>query len=311
MERNLTEIMESAYRDGDPDSALETAAVLRNLLLARLYVTKFLLNNGQAAYERAESEFASFTQQAGRMQAGLQNPARKQLATKISGMAASYIETLRKIYGTIQQRNGVVAGTLDKIGPEVADAIESKKLEIKGIQDDLGPRVESAVTQAETVMIVVGLVALVLGIAAAYLIGTGITRPIGAMTSAMGRLAEKDMSTEIPATGNKDEIGDMARAVQVFKGQHDPGRQAGRGATYRAGETGRARPPDRTALQGFRCHFDGGRQIGRFGGDGASGGFGVDERDGRTDVPSVIGSGCGVRAGLGQRADRGPRRPRN
>ena len=44
-----------------------------------------------------------------------------------------------------------------------------------------------------------------------------ITRPIATMTSVMGRLASKDWSTEVPAKDRRDEIGDMAKAVQVFK----------------------------------------------------------------------------------------------
>ncbi|MDH3232366.1 MAG: HAMP domain-containing protein, partial [Alphaproteobacteria bacterium] len=44
-----------------------------------------------------------------------------------------------------------------------------------------------------------------------------ITRPINNMTSAMGRLADGDVSMEIPGLGRGDEIGKMASAVEVFK----------------------------------------------------------------------------------------------
>jgi methyl-accepting chemotaxis protein len=45
----------------------------------------------------------------------------------------------------------------------------------------------------------------------------GISGPIGKMTTAMRRLADRDMTTEIPGIARGDEIGRMARAVQVFK----------------------------------------------------------------------------------------------
>lgn len=48
-------------------------------------------------------------------------------------------------------------------------------------------------------------------------ISAGITNPIKNMTSAMKNLADGDVSVVIPALGNKDEIGSMAQAVQVFK----------------------------------------------------------------------------------------------
>jgi methyl-accepting chemotaxis protein len=41
--------------------------------------------------------------------------------------------------------------------------------------------------------------------------------PLGALTAAMGRLATGDTSVPIAATGRADEIGEMARAVDVFK----------------------------------------------------------------------------------------------
>ncbi|MBM3560828.1 MAG: HAMP domain-containing protein [Alphaproteobacteria bacterium] len=47
--------------------------------------------------------------------------------------------------------------------------------------------------------------------------GRGIARPVTAMTGAMTTLAQGDTSVEIPARDNSDEIGAMAKAVQVFK----------------------------------------------------------------------------------------------
>src|SRR5205814_5757831 len=58
-----------------------------------------------------------------------------------------------------------------------------------------------------------------IGVAATvvYLTNRSIVPPILKMVSAMGRLAGGDHSVEVPATGNKDEIGLMARAVVIFK----------------------------------------------------------------------------------------------
>ncbi len=51
----------------------------------------------------------------------------------------------------------------------------------------------------------------------AWWLARSITRPVKAMTDAMRKLASGDTQTVIPATDNKDEIGTMAGAVQVFK----------------------------------------------------------------------------------------------
>lgn len=60
-------------------------------------------------------------------------------------------------------------------------------------------------------------VALIAGTTLAVLIGRGIVRPLTAMTAAMTKLAAGDRAVSIPAHDNSDEIGDMARAVEVFR----------------------------------------------------------------------------------------------
>ncbi len=58
---------------------------------------------------------------------------------------------------------------------------------------------------------------LLLGLVLAVLIGRGITRPLAALTAVMQRLADGDRSIDVPARTNADEIGGMARALDVFK----------------------------------------------------------------------------------------------
>ena len=72
-----------------------------------------------------------------------------------------------------------------------------------------------------SLLLVMQWIILVVGVVVAgavgFLTARSIIRPINQMTGAMGHLAANDLTTEIPAMENKDEIGEMARAVQVFK----------------------------------------------------------------------------------------------
>ncbi|MEO3389515.1 cache domain-containing protein, partial [Mesorhizobium sp. CAU 1741] len=61
------------------------------------------------------------------------------------------------------------------------------------------------------------LVALLVTLTAAYAVIRGIVPPMQSLTSVMGRLASGENSVEVPAVSRKDEIGEMARAVLVFK----------------------------------------------------------------------------------------------
>ena len=72
-------------------------------------------------------------------------------------------------------------------------------------------------SSANTVTIMSIVVGLALGLLLIWLIGNAIAKPLSQMTMAMGNLADGDLETDVPAVGRKDEIGDMAEAVQVFK----------------------------------------------------------------------------------------------
>ncbi|HEY4941433.1 MAG TPA: methyl-accepting chemotaxis protein [Rhizomicrobium sp.] len=54
-------------------------------------------------------------------------------------------------------------------------------------------------------------------VVAGFFLITGVSTPIRKMTDAMARLAKHDLQTQINGVGRKDEIGQMASAVQVFK----------------------------------------------------------------------------------------------
>ncbi len=61
------------------------------------------------------------------------------------------------------------------------------------------------------------LITLLIALGLAVLIGRSITNPLRKMTSAMQKLAQGDVSIEIPSLNEKNVIGDMAKAVEVFK----------------------------------------------------------------------------------------------
>ena len=217
IERKLTQILDNARGDANAEASYLTATTLRSLLLMRLYVTKFLLNNDTAAFDRVNAELADLAANSERLMSSLTNPDSRKLAEETMAEIGKYKDTFSAAHDTINARNDIIKGTLDTIGPTVADEMESLKLAIKAEQDRLGPEATAAMERAVVITFIVAGAAIVLGLLAAWLIGTGLSRPIIAMTGAMGTLAEGDLEVEIPGAGRKDEVGAMASAVQVFK----------------------------------------------------------------------------------------------
>ncbi|PIB94230.1 methyl-accepting chemotaxis protein [Caulobacter sp. FWC2] len=74
-----------------------------------------------------------------------------------------------------------------------------------------------ALFMAKTSMIVGGLASLAIAGLMGWLLSATIGAPVNLITSIMRRLASGDSGVEIPAIGRKDEVGEMADAVAVFK----------------------------------------------------------------------------------------------
>lgn len=217
MEQNLTTVMKSAFQDDDAESAYFGGVAIRSLLLGRLYATKFLVDNQTASYERAVVELEKFKADNKVLLDSLQNPERRRLATETGDLLDAYVASLNNVHQIINARNDIITNKLDKIGPQVADALEKIKLDNLAMQDELGPKVETKIAVALSVTAIVAAIALLFGSGAAYMIGRGISRPVTAMTDAMKTLASGDKSVEIPGRDQRNEIGSMAEAVQVFK----------------------------------------------------------------------------------------------
>jgi len=73
-------------------------------------------------------------------------------------------------------------------------------------------------TQGAYISLIVGIgLAVLIAVGLGWLLSRMIAGPVNAMTATMRRLAQGDFTAIIPALGRKDEVGQMADAVAVFK----------------------------------------------------------------------------------------------
>lgn len=75
----------------------------------------------------------------------------------------------------------------------------------------------ATILSSEILIVALSFAAFVFGVAVAWISGSSISKPVVAMTAAMRTLAGGDTNADIPARERRDEIGEMAASVQVFK----------------------------------------------------------------------------------------------
>ncbi|CAO3375627.1 Methyl-accepting chemotaxis sensor/transducer protein [Azospirillum argentinense] len=169
----------------------------------------FILMNGEDARNRvhgAVKETLALATQAG---AVLVDSEGRALIAAITEAAQAFDREFAALVTTSENQR-----TASKTMAKAAGDVSEQVARLVSIQRDDR---ENGRSGAELIIIVGAAVALALGMLMAWIIDRAITHPMHAMTKAMGRLAEGDLTVDIPAGDRKDELRAMAEALSVFK----------------------------------------------------------------------------------------------
>ncbi len=133
----------------------------------------------------------------------------------------SFEDHALEIFAMMQR--GVTVGLEEAIA-QVAAEEENLNHELVELAHEIAGFTQHALEKAEAdeksalnLMMMLSAISVVVGGVASFFIVNGIVGPVKKMTSAMTRLSNKDLEVEIVGQNRGDEIGGMARAVQVFK----------------------------------------------------------------------------------------------
>lgn len=204
MRQQMSSIITSAYADSDATAAYYGAQVQEHLLLGRLYVAKYLITNSSEDEARAKQELqekiAPFVED---LDVNLQNPNRRESLRIFKEQHEQYISTFAKVVEIIEERNGLINGTLNKIGPIIAKDLENVKLSVKKDQDALGPEIQALAENTVLMIVVLSIFSVIVGVVLSYVIAKIIRKPIGGEPA------------EIAAITQNISAGDLSQNLQV------------------------------------------------------------------------------------------------
>jgi methyl-accepting chemotaxis protein len=216
IEKLLTSVMNEANADDNISAAFFTGRATRNLLLARLYVSKFLRSHAQTDLDRANSEFNAFMGEYDRLTQEIQRPERLEELQQAEQLRKKYAETLQKTAELTRQSDAIIHEKLDKLGPVIAQDIDDAKLSVKAEQDKLGPLVQSQSEKAKTLVGILSALAVLIGLVAGFFITRAISRPLAAATDFAHAVAQGDFTRTI-TVNQRDEVGKICNALRSIK----------------------------------------------------------------------------------------------
>ncbi|MEQ8391375.1 MAG: methyl-accepting chemotaxis protein [Thalassospira sp.] len=214
---DLNALIARAESSGNIEVLKKAVAAREHALLARLYANILIGRQDDSFGEKAASEF-------GMLEKGLLDlgPFMSSQEDKlVLNDAMTLFEDYRSAFDKIRADELTIVDTVNGDMKTAADLIirdtEELTAEIAAVEHSIFERVIDEIGLAEMEILIASVIGMVLGIAVAVLIGDRLSKPIIAITALMRKLADHDLTVVIPWQSRKDEIGQMAGAVQVFK----------------------------------------------------------------------------------------------
>jgi methyl-accepting chemotaxis protein len=215
IERLLTEI---ATGSGAENSLLlASGEARRRILMARVYAQRYEVLQDETTARQVRSELSGAASQLREIRPRLGLESLRQAAGQVEALLAAYAAAFDEKVGLTDGARSVQASRLDVAGVRLADLLASALRSNMASQGELGASTTAAGQHAQWLLLMISLAATLLGAATAFLIGRSIARPVVAMTGTMQTLAAGDTALAVPGVDRVDEIGAMARAVQVFR----------------------------------------------------------------------------------------------
>ncbi|MEM9763175.1 MAG: methyl-accepting chemotaxis protein [Pseudomonadota bacterium] len=139
----------------------------------------------------------------------------------IRAAVAAFRNPLDAVYRLVAEEQKVQSDELDVLGPRMRRTLVAVTETIVAAQASMndGARTLSAV--AAVGMPAIGVVAAILAVLGAVVVGGSISRAVASLAETTDRLADGDMTVQPRGTEHDHELGRMARALLVFRNQQE------------------------------------------------------------------------------------------
>jgi methyl-accepting chemotaxis protein/CHASE3 domain sensor protein len=135
-----------------------------------------------------------------------------------TGLLGEYEKGLGRLIENVNTIDDLVTQMGGSAGAIIQGAT-AMKADLVADQQRLDSEANATIAETERLIVMLAAGGFVLGWVFAFLLGKGISRPMIAMCRAMRELANGNFEVVLPGLGRRDEIGEMAGAVEEFKMQ--------------------------------------------------------------------------------------------
>lgn len=217
MVADLEQILNEVAAEKNLAATAVVSKALEHSLLTRLYSNIAIGRHDVSFAAKTEEEFAKMEALLAELEPLLTTDHERELLKEAKHFFEDYRDAYKLVRKDSDEINHLVNGEMKAAATEIAEKTEGLQKELAALEEEIEHKTKAEILLAEIEMLVAAGIGLVAGFVLAVLIGRAISNPVVTMTGAMEQLAGGNLEVEIPATDRHDEIGKMAKTVQVFR----------------------------------------------------------------------------------------------
>jgi methyl-accepting chemotaxis protein len=200
-----------------PDMVPVAAKVIEFGSNLRVAVMHLIANGDPAAAAAADEALNAMTARLGILAKQYEGEPEGSTVGKVQATLKRFQDQYQRAAAISSDLNGRLAGALDAVVSEIDDL--SYQIRATASEDAYTIKYNAETLFHDTIALIVAgsAAAVVLSGLFAFIIARSIAKPVTALSAAMRRISGGALETAVPGLGRRDEVGQMAATLQVFR----------------------------------------------------------------------------------------------
>ncbi len=209
--------VEETAMGGNFVDALDLSSIRDRYMRGMGALTTYMAEPTPALKDDAVKSFNAAKFDAEQLAAASRNKEAKDAARRVATRLVSHAEAIGQLFPLVEEASSLLSGGVTPAIAEIDQISRDALASARQAMDRARAEAEAAGGNVTWMLTVMATLAGALGVLVAVAVVRGVVPPVRGLTRAMTAFAAGDWSLKVPGTDKRDEIGDMARAVLVFK----------------------------------------------------------------------------------------------
>jgi methyl-accepting chemotaxis protein len=216
LRRDLDQLQKAIAQQGNAATALLVADANQSLMLMRLRGERAFSRHSAEDEKSANAALAELTSQLAALEKIVPAAQSAQLA-QVKADVATFQSAFAKALEAAHEIDNLLHGEMRTVARALAADAEAIKAIFAAEEKREEQEASQTIAWANSLIIVLAFAGFGIGAVLAWIIGRGISVPIGKIGDVLAQLASGNKAVEVPFADRRDEVGDNARAAKTFK----------------------------------------------------------------------------------------------